>query len=209
MSLVLTENEARVLGSLVEKQLTTPEYYPLTLNALTAACNQKSNRDPVLSLDETAILAAIDTLRDKNLVYLFYGSTSRAVKYKHMLPGVFELEPPAVAIVTLLLLRGPQTVGELRGRSDRLYEFSGLGEVQETIAELARREEPLVMKLERQPGQKEARYAHLLSGSVPVAASAPHAETSEPSNLKDEVRRISDELAALRADFEEFKKQFG
>src|SRR5688572_6902821 len=159
----LTEVEARVLGSLVEKQLTTPEYYPLTLNALTAACNQKSNRDPVMSLDETAILAAIDSLRDKNLVYLFYGSNTRAVKYKHMLPSVFELEPPAVAVMTLLLLRGPQTVGELRGRSDRLYEFSGLGEVQETVDDLARRDEPLVVKLERQPGQKEARYAHLLS----------------------------------------------
>src|SRR5687767_5407979 len=165
----LTEVEARVLGSLVEKQLTTPEYYPLTLNALTAACNQKSNRDPVMSLDETAILAAIDSLREKNLVYTFHGSTSRTVKYKHMLPGVFELEPPAVAVMTLLLLRGPQTVGELRGRSDRLYEFSGLGEVQQTLDELAGRDEPLVFKLERQPGQKEARYAHLLSGEIDVS----------------------------------------
>src|SRR5688572_22058086 len=127
MMSTLNETEVRVLGSLVEKQLTTPEYYPLTLNALTAACNQKSNRDPVMSLDESAILAAIDSLRDKNLVYLFYGSSSRTVKYKHMLPNVYELEPPAVAVIALLFLRGPQTVGELRGRSDRLYPFSSLG----------------------------------------------------------------------------------
>jgi uncharacterized protein YceH (UPF0502 family) len=136
----LTVTEARVLGSLVEKQLTTPEYYPLTLNALTAACNQKSNRDPVMSLDETSILSAVDSLRDKNLVYLFYGSSSRTVKYKHMLPSVLELEPPAVAVITLLLLRGAQTIGELRGRSDRLYEFSGLDEVQETLDDLTRRD---------------------------------------------------------------------
>src|SRR5687768_16182687 len=191
----LTEVEARVLGSLVEKQLTTPEYYPLTLNALTAACNQKSNRDPVMSLDETAILAAIDSLRDKNLVYLFYGSSSRAVKYKHMLPGVFELEPPAVAVMTLLLLRGPQTVGELRGRSDRLHEFSGLGEVQEALDDLAGRDEPLVLKLERQPGQKEARYAHLLSGNVePDQRERPvEARTSPSQNETDlpaEVKRL-------------------
>src|SRR6185503_14894791 len=103
----LTDVEARVLGSLVEKQLTTPEYYPLTLNALTAACNQKSNRDPVVSYDETTLMAAVDSLRDKNLVYLYYGSTSRAVKYKHMLPSIYELESPAVAIIAVLLLRGP------------------------------------------------------------------------------------------------------
>jgi uncharacterized protein YceH (UPF0502 family) len=209
MPLVLTENEARVLGSLVEKQLTTPEYYPLTLNALTAACNQKSNRDPVMSLDENAILDAIDSLRDKNLVYLFYGSTSRAVKYKHMLPGVLELEPPGLAVITLLLLRGPQTVGELRGRSDRLYEFSGLGEIQEALDDLARREEPLVLKLERMPGQKEARYTHLLSGDLPTAVSTPQAVASEALDLGAEVKRVSEELAALRSDFEEFKKQFG
>src|SRR6186713_3076829 len=104
----LTVTEARVLGSLVEKQLTTPEYYPLTLNSLTAACNQKSNRDPMMSLTETEVLAAIDSLREKNLVYTFHGSTSRTVKYKHVMQSVFELEPPAVALITLLLLRGPQ-----------------------------------------------------------------------------------------------------
>lgn len=205
------------MGSLVEKQLTTPEYYPLTLNALTAACNQKSNRDPVLALGETEILAAIDSLRDKNLVYLYYGSTSRTVKYKHMLPQVFELEAPAVAAMTLLMLRGPQTVGELRGRADRLYEFSGLAEVQETLDELAARAEPLAVKLDRQPGQKEARYAHLLSGPVDSEAfagsQAQAAVTSAGpgdriSMLEKEVERLIDELAALREEFARFQKQF-
>ncbi len=216
MATILTETEVRVLGSLVEKQLTTPEYYPLTLNALTAACNQKSNRDPVMSLDETAILAAIDSLRDKNLVYLYYGSTSRTVKYKHMLPSVYEVEPPAVAIIALLLLRGPQTVGEIRGRSDRLYEFSGLGEVQEALDDLAGRAEPLVLKLERQPGQKEARYAHLLAGEVDVAAlnvvrehhSAGSGSSERIEKLEREVERLSSELTSFRETFDEFRKQF-
>jgi len=208
----LTVTEVRVLGSLVEKQLTTPEYYPLTLNALTAACNQKSNRDPVMSLDETSILSAVDSLRDKNLVYLFYGSSSRTVKYKHMLPSVLELEPPAVAVITLLLLRGSQTIGELRGRSDRLYEFSGLDEVQETLDDLTRRDEPLVCKLERQPGQKEARYAHRLSGEVEQGPAMHSTDRfSDPQiegDLSIEIKRLADELAAFRAEFEEFKKQF-
>lgn len=216
MSTILNEAEARVIGSLVEKQLTTPEYYPLTLNALTAACNQKSNRDPVMSLDETSILAAIDSLRDKNLVYLFYGSSSRTVKYKHMLPNVFELEAPAVAVIALLLLRGAQTVGEIRGRSDRLYPFSSLGEVQETLDELASRSEPLIVRLERQPGQKEARYAHLLSGEIDVEALAASVvrtqNTASPDKieaLEAEVQRLGEELRNFRDEFERFKEQFG
>ena len=214
---ILTDTEARVLGSLVEKQLTTPEYYPLTLNALAAACNQKSNRDPVVSYDETTITTAVDSLRDKNLVYLFYGSNSRAVKYKHMLPSVYQLEPAGVAIVCVLLLRGPQTIGELRERTGRLHEFSGMGEVQETLDDLTRRDEPLVIKLERQPGQKEARYAHLLCGDVDQTAVAPMREstgsTPIPKNdrleaLEGEVERLRSQLAEFRATFEEFRKQF-
>lgn len=216
MSTIINETEARVLGSLVEKQLTTPEYYPLTLNALIAACNQKSNREPVMSLDETAVLAAVDSLRDKNLVYLFYGSTSRTVKYKHMLPNVLELDPAGTAIITLLLLRGPQTVGEIRGRSDRLHEFGGIGEVQEALDELARRNDPLVLKLERQAGQKEARYAHLLSGEIDVDSLPQRAERSVASGgsaeriekLEQEVQRLSTELDSLRETFADFKKQF-
>ena len=217
MATLINETEARVLGSLVEKQLTTPEYYPLTLNALTAACNQKSNRDPVLALGETEILAAIDSLRDKNLVYLYYGSTSRTVKYKHMLPQVFDLEAPAVAAMTLLMLRGPQTVGEVRGRADRLYEFSGLGEAQETLDELSGRAEPLAVKLDRQPGQKEARYAHLLSGPVdtaalaaerPSPATAGSAAASRIEELENRVSELSRGVAELREEFARFQKQF-
>ena len=215
MTTTINEIEARILGSLVEKQLTTPEYYPLTLNALTAACNQKSNRDPVMSLDETAILAGIDSLRDKNLVYLYYGSSSRTVKYKHMLPSVYEIEPPAVALISLLLLRGPQTVGELRGRADRLHQFSDLQEVQATLDELANRDEPLVLRLERQPGQKEARYAHLLSGEVDVESFRSRTEPvsadsgGKSAELESEVQRLSEDLRVLREEFDAFRQQFG
>ena len=166
MSEHLTETEARILGALVEKQLTTPEYYPLTLNALVAACNQKTNREPVVSYDEQTVQKTLDVLRDKNLVYVFYGSTSRVPKYKHMLPQVYELESSETAVICVLMLRGAQTLGELRERTQRLYEFSGVGEVSETLDNLSRRDEPLVVKLERQAGQKEARYAHLLCGEV-------------------------------------------
>ena len=214
---ILTDAEARVLGSLIEKQLTTPEYYPLTLNALTAACNQKSNRDPVVSYDETTITGAVDSLRDKNLVYLFYGSNSRAVKYKHMVPSVYELDDAGVAIIAVLLLRGPQTVGELRERTGRLYEFSGIGEVQETLDGLVRRDDPLVVKLERQPGQKEARYAHLMSGEVDQAAMSSSRDISTGTassrndridNLEAEVEKLKTEFSSLRETFEEFRKQF-
>ena len=214
----LSDVEARVLGSLVEKQLTTPEYYPLTLNALTAACNQKSNRDPVVSYDETTILSAIDSLRDKNLVYLYYGSSSRVVKYKHMLASVYELDDAGVAILAVLLLRGPQTIGELRERTGRLYEFSGLGEVQESLDGLMRRDDPLVTQLDRQPGQKESRYAHLLSGPIDStrivhatdrpAATVSGTGSNRSEELENEIATLRDELRAFRAEFDEFRKQF-
>jgi uncharacterized protein YceH (UPF0502 family) len=210
----LTEVEARVLGSLVEKQLTTPEYYPLTMNALTAACNQKSNRDPVVAYDETTIMTGIDSLRDKNLVYLFYGSSSRAVKYKHMMPSVFELDDAGVALVAVLLLRGPQTIGELRERTGRLHEFAGLGEVQEALDGLMRRDDPLIIKLERQAGQKEARYAHLLCGPVDQSAAAPVRESPSAgredkiAKLESDIENLRGEFASLKETFEEFRKQF-
>lgn len=216
---ILSETEARVLGSLVEKQLTTPEYYPLTLNALTAACNQKSNRDPVMSLNDTVILAAVDVLRDKNLVYLYYGSSSRAVKYKHMMPSVYELDAAGVALVAVLLLRGPQTLGELRERTGRLHEFGGLGEVQEALDGLIRRDEPLVIKLERQPGQKEARFAHLLSGEVDQSAvpmgreretaSGTRGGNGRIAELGNELEKVRTDLAELRKEFDAFREQFG
>jgi len=218
MSTTLNEIEVRVLGSLVEKQLTTPEYYPLTLNALTAACNQKSNRDPVMSLGETEIQAAIDRMRDLNLVYLFYGSGSRTVKYKHMLPSVYELDPAGTAVMTVLMLRGHQTIGEIRDRTGRLFEFRDLNEVQAALDELSKRDEPLIVKLERQAGQKEARYAHLLSGEIDVSKLPAPAERSAGGGssasgeriekLEEEVERLSNELAEFKTMFEEFRKQF-
>jgi uncharacterized protein YceH (UPF0502 family) len=215
MSENLNEIEIRVLGSLVEKQLTTPEYYPLTVNALTAACNQKSNRDPVVSYGETEILAAVDSLRERNLVYLYYGSTSRAVKYKHMLPGVYELDEAEVAIMAVLMLRGQQTLGEIRERTGRLFEFSGIGEVNEKLDGLIARDEPLVVKLERQAGQKEARYAHLLGGEVVAETTAAARPGSAAPRQDDRIERLEGEIAAVRGEleafrqmFEEFRKQF-
>lgn len=215
MATNLTPIEVRVLASLVEKQLTTPEYYPLTLNALTAACNQKSNRDPVMSLGETEIQTAIDSLRDQSLVYLYYGTGTRTVKYKHMLPGVYELDAAGVAVMAVLMLRGPQTIGEIRERTGRMHEFGDLNEVQETLDELSRRDEPLLVRLERQPGQKEARYAHLLSGEIDASSIPSPAEkrssSADPSRieaLETEVASLKQELAEFKATFDEFRKQF-
>lgn len=214
---ILTEIEARILGSLIEKQLTTPEYYPLTLNALVNACNQKNNRDPVVSYGEKNVADTLEVLRDRNLVYVFYGSTSRVPKYKHMLPSVYELDEPATAIISEMLLRGPQTLGELRGHCERLYTFASLGEVQETLDGLMRREEALVVRLPVQPGRKEARFAHLLSGDIDIEAltaaqvTRPSRTAVEPERLEkleEEVAGLRTEVEALKQTFEEFKKQF-
>src|ERR671916_2969867 len=165
MDATLDEVEVRVLGALVEKQLATPDYYPLTLNALVNACNQISNRDPVVSYDEQTVERAVDSLRGKNLVYVFYGSESRVPKYTHVMTEIFRLSPPELAAICVLMLRGPQTVGEVRGRTGRLYNFADLAEVESTLERLAQREEPVVIKLPRQHGRKDARYAHLLGGT--------------------------------------------
>ena len=220
----LNEEEARVLGALVEKQLATPEYYPLTLNALTAACNQKNNRHPVVSYDEATVELAVESLRQKNLAYVFYGAGSRVPKYKHVAAENLQLNPAELALACVLLLRGPQTPGELRDRSARLHEFAGLEEVEAALGSLATREEPVVTRLARRPGQKEARYAHLLSGEVfeqhedetPEAAGAassasPLARTSAAERilkLEQEVETLRAELDSFRREFETFKKQF-
>jgi uncharacterized protein len=214
MSGQLTEIEARIVGSLIEKQLTTPEYYPLTLNALVAACNQKTNREPVVNYDEKTVTGALDDLRDKNIVYVFYGSTSRVPKYKHIVPDVFELEPSETAVMCVLMLRGPQTIGELRERTGRLYDFRDLNDVNETLEGLMKREEPLITRLERAPGQKEARYAHLLCGEVTsytppertVRGGAGSDERVE--KLEQELETLKGELSSFRQEFEDFKKQF-
>jgi uncharacterized protein YceH (UPF0502 family) len=220
----LNEREVRVVGSLVEKQVTTPDYYPLTLNALTNACNQISNRDPVVRYDEREVSDAVETLRERNLVYIFYGADSRVPKYKHMMREVYALSPQELAVVCVLMLRGPQTVGEIRGRTGRLYEFAELREVEETLDALARRDEPLVVKLPRQAGRKEARYAHMLSGppvfedsgdeqashAAPRASSSSTraAEGERVARLEAEVETLRTEVAELRRQLEEFRKQF-
>jgi uncharacterized protein len=219
METLLSEAEVRVLGSLAEKQVTTPDYYPLTLNALVHACNQISNRDPVVQYEERLVAEAVDTLRLKNLVYIFYGAESRVPKYKHMMREVLSLSAPELAALCVLMLRGPQTVGEVRGRTGRMYEFADLREVEATLEGMAQRDEPMVVKLPRQAGRKEARYAHLLSGRPVVedeaeaqpAAAAPRSRSGEPervARLEAEVERLSGELAEMRRQFEEFRKQF-
>ena len=173
MADVLTDIETRVLGALVEKQISTPEYYPLTLNALTLACNQKNNRYPVTAYAENEVAQAVESLREKNLAYVFYGSTSRVPKYKHVMPEVLHTNAAETALMCVLMLRGPQTPGELRGNAARLYEFSGLDEVEQTLAGLISHEpDPLVARLSRQAGQKEVRFGHLLSGEIRVEAAA-------------------------------------
>ena len=219
MATILNDIEVRVLGSLVEKQVTTPEYYPLTLNALTLACNQKNNRNPLTSYDETTIAQALESLREKNLAYVFYGSTSRVPKYKHVLPEVMHLSQPELALMCVLMLRGAQTTGELATRAFRLHEFSGLEEVESTLNSLISREpDPLVTRLPRQPGQKEARFSHLLSGEVSGEALSQKERSPEMatrssqadrvSKLESEVETLKTEVEKLREQFEGFKKQF-
>lgn len=218
---LLNEFEVRVVGSLIEKQLTTPEYYPLTLNALLHACNQISNRDPVVSFDEKTVAQALESLREKNLAYVFYGSDSRVPKYKHVMPEIFHISQPEVAVLCVLMLRGPQTIGELRGRTGRMYEFTDLADVEATLDKLARREdEPLVAKLPRQPGKKDSRYAHLLAGEiefeelparptrVETVVMEVRAENEKITRLEAEVKQLRGELAELRQEFAEFRKQF-
>ena len=207
---VLTEIETRVLGSLIEKQVTTPEYYPLTLNALTLACNQKNNRHPVTAYTENQVSDAVESLREKNLAYVFYGSTSRVPKYKHVMPEVMHLNAAETALMCALMLRGAQTLGELRGNASRLYEFSTLEEVEQTLNGLITKDtEPLVVRLPRQPGQKEGRFAHLLSGEIDVEALAAEPERApRRAGLEQKVEELAAEIEKLKEQFEQFRKQF-
>src|SRR5713101_815179 len=168
MNILLNEVETRVLGSLIEKDVTTPDYYPLSLNALVNACNQKNNRDPVMALDEGAVRDALGLLQNKRLAGPASGADSRITKYEHRSQEVFNFDRREIAILCVLLLRGPQTPGELRGRTERMYHFEDLSTVQSSLHHLMNREPPLVMVLPRQPGTKEARYVHLLSGDAEV-----------------------------------------
>lgn len=206
-----------MLSALVEKQLTTPEYYPLTLNSLTTACNQKNNRHPVTSYSEDQVAQALESLREKNLAYVFYGSSSRVPKYKHVLPEVLRVNAAETALMCALMLRGPQTPGELRSNASRLFEFTGLEQIEATLDGLISHDpDPLVVKLARQPGQKEVRFAHLLNGEV---APETLAEESTPrravspqgdrlAKLEEDVTDLKTQMETLQQQFDQFKKQF-
>ncbi len=201
--------EIRVLGSLMEKQLSTPEYYPLTLNALVAAANQKSNREPVMELSEQELQRALDRLQDEKLVWRVMGG--RAVRFDHNLDNVWHLQRGEKAILTLLFLRGPQTSGELRGRSDRLQSFDSVTEVEELLRDMAAHSEPLVRQLPRRAGQKEERWAHLAGGAivesaVPVESAEPRAQ-GEP--LSARVSRLEEQVAALTEELRALKQNLG
>lgn len=218
MDIRLNDIEVRVLGSLVEKELTTPEYYPLSLNSLTNACNQKSNRDPVTALTEEDVVRALDSLRFKQLSVIS-ADGGRVPKYRHLLAEKLGLLPAEQVVLCELLLRGPQTVGELRTRCERMHPFGDLSAVEEVLKELMERESPFVTLMPRQPGRKEGRYAQLFSElpecgaeSVETAPEAARqrvmAENERLVKLEAEVTALRDEVADLRRMVKEFKKQF-
>ena len=217
MEFALNPIEVRVLGCLIEKELATPEYYPLTLNALTNACNQKSNRDPVMALEEADVVRALDSLRFQRLAHQSAEGV-RAAKYCHNLDGLLRLEPQELAILAELLLRGPQTVGELRGRAERMAPIADLAAAEAVLNDLAERESPLVVLLPRQPGRKEQRYAHLFAGTPGL--SEEYAPPPEPARvrvlvenerlaaLEAEVATLRSELDDMRAELKTFRAQF-
>ena len=221
--MVLTEIETRVLGALIEKDVTTPDYYPLSLNALVNACNQKNNRDPVMTVDENSVRDALSSLQEKRLAGPASGADSRVAKFEHRMQEVFNFDRKEIAIVCVLLLRGAQTPGELRGRTDRMYHFDALDDVASTLDRLAQRESPLATILPRQPGTKESRYMHLFSGPpveqpdvapVPTAANTDSgsttagASTDRMAALEEEVSRLRTELTEVQQQLAAFRKQF-
>jgi uncharacterized protein YceH (UPF0502 family) len=220
MDIILSQPAVRVLGCLIEKQITTPDYYPLTLNSLTTACNQKSNRDPVVAYDDDTVVAALNELRDHRLIWQTSTAGSRVSKYEHGFRDVFDVDAAETAALCVLMLRGPQTIGEIRGRTGRLYDFADLAEVEAALDSLAGREGgAMVQQLPRQPGRKESRFTQLLAGE-PEVVEVEHAAPVEPARARVEARdqRIAElegqvaelraELQALRAEFDTFRHEF-
>ena len=208
MEIQLKEVDVRLLGALIEKESTTPEYYPLSLHALTNACNQKSNRDPVVNYSEETVKQSVESLREKKLTLLVTGAGGRVSKYKHTFANRFDVNDKEMAVLCILMLRGPQTVGEIRGRTGRLYNFGDLAEVTETLDGLINRPgDPYVLQLLRQLGRKEVRYAHLLSGQPDIPQSQ---DLTGPSGMakSDRIAELEEELSALRIEFETFKQEF-
>jgi len=222
---VLDPPSLRVLGALLEKQMSTPEYYPLTLNALVNACNQSSNRDPVMALDEASVHTALDALRDEKLAWAVNAAGSRVTKYEHAIRERFDLSEQEAAVLCELILRGPQTPGELRSRTARLYGFTDLSEVDAALDCLMEGEDPLVVALPKQPGSRERRYEHLLGGQADPRDTQPIRVVSDPRDtrpisltpitrdsevkeLREDVARLRGEVAALAGALEAFRKQF-
>lgn len=211
MDIQLSPVEARVLGALIEKDITTPDYYPLSLNALVNACNQKNNRDPVMSLDENAARDALSSLQEKRLAGPASGADSRVTKYEHRMQEAFNFDRKQIAILCVLLLRGPQTPGELRGRTERMYSFEALEDVQATLQRLG--EGGFVSALPRQPGTKETRYSHLFSGEPSVPQHALSAEGAPPradrlAQMEEEIQELRNEIRELKEQFSSFKGKF-
>jgi uncharacterized protein YceH (UPF0502 family) len=219
MNIILNDVETRVLGSLVEKDVTTPDYYPLSLNALVNACNQKNNRDPVMHVQEDAVQEALSTLQDKRLAGPTSSADSRVTKYEHRLQEAFNFTRGETAVLCVLLLRGPQTPGELRGRTERMHRFEDLTEVQSTLQRLMQHDPPLVRVIPRQPGTKESRYKHLLARDVEDAADVAQApssalvasnsqDTDRITHLENVVSDLRKEVADLKQQLAGFRKQF-
>lgn len=216
MDLILDDIEVRILGSLMEKERTTPESYPLSLNGLWRACNQKSNRDPVLSLHDDFVFRTIEKLIDKKLARRVIADDGRVPKYRQILPEAFSLDTAEMAALCVLFLRGPQTLGEIRGRTERLHSFESLGEIEETLASLRDKPSPMATQLPRQPGTKESRYAHLFSGPVEVIQEVPEepaavrfrADNERLDDLESQVSDLRRELDELKTTLEDFQNQF-
>jgi hypothetical protein len=205
----LTDIETRVVGSLIEKDITTPDYYPLSLNALVNACNQKNNRDPMMALDEDSVAQALATLQEKRLAGPASGADSRVTKYEHRLQEVFNFDRREIAILCVLLLRGPQTPGELRSRTERMYRFEALDDIVSTLDRLSQRQPPLAAVLPRQPGTKESRYMQLFSGDNVARAPSPadSAHTSSRSSDDDRLTHLENEVLELRREVSEMQQQ--
>jgi uncharacterized protein YceH (UPF0502 family) len=218
VNIILNPAEARVLGALVEKDITTPDYYPLSLNALVNACNQKNNREPVTNFDEETVRLALRNLSEKRLAGPASGADSRVTKYEHRLQEVFNFTRAETALICVLLLRGPQTPGELRGRTERMHRFEHLDDVLAGLQQLMRREPPLAKALGRRPGTKEIRYAHLLSGDVEAweppaeqaeaVAMGSSADSERITHLEEQIAGLQKEVAELKQQIAEFRKQF-
>jgi len=213
MNILLSDIEARVLGSLIEKEITTPDYYPLSLNALVNACNQKSNRDPVMNVDEGAVSRALEALTEKNLAAGTSNRDSRVLKYEHRLQEASNLDRLETAILCVLILRGAQTPGELRGRAERMHRFDDLNEVQRTLQRLMKREPPIVAMLPREPGTKEMRYTHLLSGDAATRTSEreqpAEASTARMSRESERITLLENAVARLEKELTDTREQLG